>query len=76
MALISLKGIAGWFRSSCNLRKLDCMSLQTHIARCVFPRDRTYLAKRKLVQLVWALVVGGVTSLTFVCVSWSIQGHS
>ena len=42
------------------------MNFQTQIARRVFPKDQTFMAKRKLRIILWAVVVGLTASAIYV----------
>ena len=42
--------------------EVDSMNLQTQIARRLFPNEQTFMAKRKLRYVVWAVLVGLVAA--------------
>jgi hypothetical protein len=50
------------------------MSFQTEFARRVFPRDQTFMARRKLRQMILAIGAGLLVAGGFAVVIFLIQG--
>lgn len=45
------------------------MSIQTKFARCLFPQEQLFMARRKLRCAFWAVAVGIIVSAIFVVCS-------
>jgi hypothetical protein len=45
------------------------MSIQTKVARCLFPQEQLFMARRKLRSAFWAVAVGAIVSAVFVVFS-------
>ena len=51
------------------------MSWETQIARRVFPKDQSYLAKRKFRVMLWTTLVALFASALFIGMMWLMQGQ-
>ena len=49
------------------------MSWETQIARRVFPKDQSFLAKRKFRIMLWTVLVALVASALFLGLLWLMQ---
>jgi hypothetical protein len=52
------------------------MSFQTEFARRVFPRDQTFMARRKLRQMIWAIGAGLLVAGGFAVMIFLVQGKT
>ena len=52
------------------------MSFQTQFARRMFPRDQTFMARRKFRQMVWVVLAGLLVAGAFAAVTLLSQGRS
>ena len=51
------------------------MSWETQIARRVFPKDPSYLAKRKFRIMLWTVLVALIASAIFIGMMWLMQSQ-
>ena len=51
------------------------MSWETQIARRIFPKDPSFLAKRKFRIMLWTMLVALIASGLFLGMLWLMQGR-